>query len=200
MMMVRFEDGIEAQIPALRRYARALTRDRDRAEDLLQDCLERALSKRTLFRRPGNLRSWLFRIMHNLYVNYLRSGDDPAGQTPPEQAVVVPNQIPTVEVKETLQAFTRLPVHQRQALLLVAVEGMTYCEAAEVLHIPVGTVLSRVSRARQSLHAGASATDRPGALLSIRRREPTSSTEPVTALLTPSLARSRLSFSYGQRR
>src|SRR5437867_2030433 len=111
--MVRFEEGVKAQIPALRRYARALTRDRDRAEDLLQDCLERALSKRTLFRHPGNLRSWLFRIMHNVYVNYVRSYGDPASPTTPEEAVVVPNQIPTVEIKETLKAFNCLPEDQR---------------------------------------------------------------------------------------
>jgi RNA polymerase sigma-70 factor, ECF subfamily len=153
--MVRFEDGVTAQIPALRRYAQALTRDRDRAEDLLQDCLERALSKRTLFKGPGNLRSWLFRIMHNLYVNYVRSYGHPesvADQGEDEPAVV-PNQIPTVEIKETLKAFNCLPQDQRQALLLVAVEGLSYREAAKVLQIPVGTVLPRVSRARQALHA-----------------------------------------------
>jgi RNA polymerase sigma-70 factor (ECF subfamily) len=172
MMMVRFEDGVAAQIPALRRYARALTRDRDRAEDLLQDCLERALSRRALFRHPGNLRSWLFRIMHNIYVNYVRSSDDHRNLLSLEEPVAVPNQIPTVEIKETLKAFNCLPAEQRQALLLVAVEGMSYREAAGVLHIPVGTVLSRVSRARQALHASRPETNPIGALLSIRRREP----------------------------
>jgi RNA polymerase sigma-70 factor, ECF subfamily len=153
--MVRFEEGVKAQIPALRRYARALTRDHDYAEDLLQDCLERALSKRRLFKGPRNLRSWLFRIMHNLYVNYVRSHRHPASPSiHEEEPAVVPNQIPTVEIKETLKAFNCLPQDQREALLLVAVEGLSYREAARVLQVPIGTVLSRVSRARQALHMG----------------------------------------------
>ena len=96
--------------------------------------------------------------MHNLYVNYVRSYGRPAAMDERRggEPAVVPNQIPTVEIKETLAAFNSLPQDQREALLLVVVEGLSYREAAKVLKIPLGTVLSRVSRARQALQGGGS--------------------------------------------
>jgi len=158
--MGSFERRIEAEIPALRRYARALLRDRSRAEDLLQDCLERALLRRHLFLWPGSLRGWLFRMMRNIHLNNAR-----AKSRRPEiidlDAVALQgspaDQIPHVEVLETLAAFDRLSEEQREVLLLVVVEGLSYREAARVTGLPAGTVMSRMARAREQLRALAQA-------------------------------------------
>jgi RNA polymerase sigma-70 factor, ECF subfamily len=154
VMMGKFERSVESHIPALRRYARALLRDADRAEDLLQDSLERALSRPHLFVRPDNLRGWLFRIMRNVYLNSLRA----ASRAPPALALenaslptVPPDQIPRVEVAETLAAFDRLPDECREALGLIVVEGVSYREAGRILGIPCGAVVSRVAHAREEL-------------------------------------------------
>ena len=149
-----FLTRLEAEIPALRRYARTLMRDDDRASDLVQDCVERALSRRHLWRRPFSLRGWLFRIMHNIHANDMRAtGRRPANF--PLDAVaepgVPPEQFTHVEVTEALEAFERLSEEQREVLLLIAVEGFTYRQAAKALGIPVGTVVSRVVRARERL-------------------------------------------------
>lgn len=143
-------------MPALRRYARALTHDPDRADDLVQDCLERAIRKRGLWRPSGSVRSWMFRILLNVYRNDLRRlrrslaplslealpGSDPVGPD------VQPGRLALAETARAMQA---LPDEQREALLLVAVEEMSYAEAAAVLTIPVGTLMSRLARARATL-------------------------------------------------
>jgi RNA polymerase sigma-70 factor (ECF subfamily) len=149
-----FERRLEAEIPALRRYARALLRDGERGEDLLQDCLERALSRRHLFLRPRNLRAWLFRIMRNLYLNNLRTAHRRSSNIGLDEAGVqaIPaDQIPNLEIAEALAAFDKLPIEQRESLLLVVVEGYSYREAARVLGVPAGTVMSRIARAREQL-------------------------------------------------
>ena len=152
--MGEFERRLEAEIPALRRYARALLPDNERGEDLLQDSLERALSRRHLFLWPSNLRAWLFRIMRNVHLNNLRTArrrplglgfDDAAS------AAIPADQIPHVEIIETLAAFDRLPIEQREVLLLVVVEGHSYRKAARMLGVPAGTVMSRIARAREQL-------------------------------------------------
>jgi RNA polymerase sigma-70 factor, ECF subfamily len=151
-----FERRVEAHIPALRRYARALVRDADRAEDLLQDALERALSRPHLFVRYDNLRGWLFRIMRNIHLNNLRafSRIGPTIELGEGNAPSVePDQISRVEVAETLAAFDRLPDECREALWLVVVEGLGYREAGRVLGVPPGSVMSRVFRAREELRA-----------------------------------------------
>jgi RNA polymerase sigma-70 factor (ECF subfamily) len=149
-----FKGNVEAHIPALRRYARALQGNVDRAEDLLQDSLERALSRQHLFVSSQNLRPWLFRIMRNVYLNSLRAArrrgpslelDDVNLPASP------PDQIPHVEVAETLAAFHALSDECREALWLVVVEGLSYREAGRVLGVPTGTVMSRVARAREDL-------------------------------------------------
>ncbi|MGQ3213445.1 MAG: sigma-70 family RNA polymerase sigma factor [Shinella sp.] len=147
---------IERCVPALRRYARALTHDADRADDLVQDSLERAIRKRGLWRPSGSVRSWMFHILLNVYRNDLRRlrrslapisleampGSDPAGpDVQPGRAALA----------ETAQAMQALPAEQREVLLLVAVEEMSYAEAAAVLSIPVGTLMSRLARARATL-------------------------------------------------
>ena len=153
--MPQILDEIEEWVPALRRYARALTHDADRADDLVQDCLERAIRKHALWRPTGSLRGWLFRILLNVYRNDLRRR---RGMPASVSIDTLPHdpQAPSVDtvrlaLAETARAMQMLPTDQREALLLVAVEGMSYAEAAEVLAIPVGTVMSRLGRARTAL-------------------------------------------------
>jgi RNA polymerase sigma-70 factor (ECF subfamily) len=150
--MSDFAARLEAEIPALRRYARALLRDPDRADDLVQDCLERAIAKRRLWRRPENLRAWLFTIMHNLHANQMRGlARQPAG-LPLDRAAepsASARQIETVAAKEVLAALEQLDESQREVLVLVAVEQLRYREVAAVLDLPLGTVMSRLGRARE---------------------------------------------------
>lgn len=134
---------IEAAIPALRRYARAVLQDPVAADDLVQDCLERALATRRSWHGDGSVRVWMFRILLDLHHDALR----------PEQAVAVTEEA-TEPAQHTLQAaIARLPPDQRQALLLVALEGMTLAEAALVLGQSEGTLISRLGRARAALRA-----------------------------------------------
>jgi len=145
------------QIPRLRRYARALTGSSDRADELVQDCLERAWGKLHLWRRESDLRAWLFTIMHNVHANQVRYrrrrpvlvtldaehdiatvGDSPAQ----EQALAM---------RDLAAALSALPEEQRAVLLLVSVEELSYAEVANILEIPVGTVMSRLHRARERL-------------------------------------------------
>lgn len=149
-----------AAIPRLRRYARVLTGEASRADDLVQDTLARAWEKRALWQAGTDLRAWLFTVMHNLFVNQraLARRDaasvslDGAG-APAEiwQVSVRPGQLAHVELNEVLQQLGRLPSEQREVLILAAVEEMKYEEIAQVLDIPVGTVMSRLSRAREKL-------------------------------------------------
>ncbi|WP_109463928.1 sigma-70 family RNA polymerase sigma factor [Albibacillus kandeliae] len=147
-------DEIETAIPALRRYAHALVRDSDRAEDLVQDCLERAVARRQFWRGEGDVRSWLFRILLNRFRDGLRSARGRA-QLVPFEAVPDPGQPAPQDAQMALRevhaAMARLPDDQRAALLLVAVEGMTLTEAARILAVPEGTVASRIARARAAL-------------------------------------------------
>lgn len=147
---------IEAQIPALRRYAYALTRDHDAADDLVQDCLERALSRWHLHRGDAELRPWLFTILRNLFINGHRSGSRRGGTVSLDDAptpIAPAAQDGGVEAKEVLAALDRLPEDQKSLLLLVGVEEFTYAEAAGILDVPTGTVMSRLARARQRLRA-----------------------------------------------
>jgi RNA polymerase sigma-70 factor (ECF subfamily) len=141
-------------LPALRRYARALTGDVTAADDLVQDCAERALSRAHLWRRPGNMRAWLFTIMHNLNANNRRyAASRPrlaAIQDVPEPSWPA-GQLQRLATTQTLAAIRQLSDDHREVLILVAVEGMAYAEAAAVLDIPCGTVMSRLSRARDHL-------------------------------------------------
>ncbi|MBI1172454.1 sigma-70 family RNA polymerase sigma factor [bacterium] len=147
-------DEIETCIPALRRYAHALLRDREGAEDLVQDCLERAVARRTLWRGDGPVRAWLFRILLNRFRDVRRSAEGRA-QLVPLDATVEParsgGQEAHLDLREVHAAMGRLPFDQRAALLLVALEGMSLAEAARVLDIPEGTLTSRLARARETL-------------------------------------------------
>jgi len=148
-----------AAIPRLRRYARVLTGDVNRADDLVQDTLARAWEKRRLWTAGSDLRAWLFTIMHNVFVNQRAlarrdqaqvSLDDGEGGEA-WQIPVRDGQYTRVELAELVQHVGRLPVDQREVLLLAAVEELKYEEIALTLAIPLGTVMSRLSRARAKL-------------------------------------------------
>ena len=148
--------SIEAEIPGLRRYARALKRDFTAADDLIQDTLTRALAKQHLWQEGTNLRGWLITIMHNQHVNHVRASIradamiDPSEDGPP--ASWPANQDKCLELRDLQRALDRLPEEQRAVILLIGLEGMRYEEAAQALGIPVGTIRSRLSRGRLALH------------------------------------------------
>jgi len=141
-------------IPRLRRYARALVGDRATADDLVQDTLERAWAKLHLYRRGTDLRAWLFTVMHNVHVNRVRASrvTDPLEDEMPELAQRAP-QGDALLVRDLDRGITRLPAEQRAVLLLVTLEEMSYEQVARTLGIPIGTVMSRLSRAREKLRA-----------------------------------------------
>ena len=150
------EAEIVACIPSLRRYARGLVSDRARADDLVQDTLERAWRHFAMWRRRGAVRAWMFGILHNLFVDRLRgqrrSLEDEAGEHLPEMADRA-SPADRLELRDLERALQRLPAEQREVLLLVGVEEFSYQEAAAVLGVPLGTVMSRLSRARERLRA-----------------------------------------------
>ena len=147
---------IEGCIPALRRYATALLRNREDADDLVHDCLVRALDKLHTRRDDADVRAWLFAIMHNLFISQLRRAKArPAGEPLDEshEAAVSmrPDQESGLHWRDMIRALNKLPVEQRTVVLLVSVEDLSYAEAASVLGIPIGTVMSRLARGRERL-------------------------------------------------
>ena len=147
---------IVACIGSLRRYARGLTGHPERADDLVQDTLERAWRKLSLWRRHGEVRAWMFGIMHNLFIDRLRSErsrpEDSAGDDLPEvaQRATQPDRL---ELRDLERALQRLSAEHREVLLLVGLEDLSYQEVAGVVGVPIGTVMSRLSRARERLRA-----------------------------------------------
>jgi RNA polymerase sigma-70 factor (ECF subfamily) len=146
---------IEPLIPALRRYALALCRDPHLADDLVQDCLERALSNWT-FRRPdGSVRSWLFAILHNGFISHYRKRANRSVHTSlyehGAELPTPPGQDSALGVHDVLGALDTLPDDQRAVLLLIGIEDVSYAEAARILGVPLGTVMSRLSRGRERL-------------------------------------------------
>lgn len=139
-------------LPHLRRFAVSLLRNRYQADDLVQDCLVRALTKKHLFRTGTNLRSWLFTVMHNLFIDHQRHANDrrlaDVSLDALDRVGVQPRQGHRLVLKELETALAALPDQQRSVLLLVALEGYSYQEAAMMTRVPIGTVRSRVSRAR----------------------------------------------------
>lgn len=145
--------AILAELPRLRRYARAMLGDRAAADDLVQDTLERAWSRISQWRPGSDLRAWLFGIMHNLRVDQLRR-PSLATHSLDEEADDVPiraTQTDYLEVMDLESALQQLPDEQREVLLLVALEDFSYAEVAAALAIPLGTVMSRLSRGRERL-------------------------------------------------
>jgi len=147
-----FRQGIQATIPALRRYARALTRDAEAADDLVQDTLVRALRSEHLF-HGGDIRSWLYTILTNLNRNRLRSLARRPALTPIEDDDAADSSGPEAGGRDIERALASLVDDQRVALLLVVMEGLSYREVAEVQGVPIGTVMSRLARARAQIKA-----------------------------------------------
>lgn len=150
--MTRIEDCI----PALRRYALSLLRDRDRADDLVHDCLVQAIGKLDTRRDQADMRAWLFTILHNVFVSQRRRHnirpdtvalDDTNSQAASQRA----SQEDRLQWRDMLRGLERLPEEQRIVVLLVSVEDLSYSETAAVLGIPVGTVMSRLARGRKKL-------------------------------------------------
>ena len=147
---------IEPMIPALRRYARGLTRNHAGADDLVQDCLERAIDRWPQRRADGDARNWVFTILHNLAINRLRQNQRRGPHIPIEDAAETvlaeaPAQEQALNRRDILEALDQLPEEQRALLLMISVEGLSYAECAAVLDVPIGTVMSRLSRGRERL-------------------------------------------------
>ena len=142
-------------VAALRRYAYALERDREEADDLVQDCLARAIARTKAWSEIRNVRAYLFTILHNLHVDRVSRGRN-AGHSVPLEAVEHklmsrPAQEESLRLRDLERALRVLPEDYRKAVLLVGLEGMSYQEAATTLGIPIGTVMSRLSRGRETL-------------------------------------------------
>jgi len=153
--MADIQQQIETHIPGLRRYARALVRDVAAADDLVQECLTRALAKLHLWHEGSDLRAWLFTILHNQHVNQVRRAIRKG--TTVELSEVSPllsrpaDQEKRLELRDLDRALGRLPADQRAVILLIGLEGMPYGDVGAVLGIPIGTVRSRLSRGRLAL-------------------------------------------------
>lgn len=153
---MKIRQDIAAELPRLRRYARALLKDASAADDLVQDCLERALSRTHQFRAGTNLRAWLFTIMHGIHVNALHRHNRAADTAPLDPGVenrhaTPPAQHGGLALRDLANALGQLSFEQREVVLLIGLEGMTYRETAEILDIPLGTVMSRLARGRERL-------------------------------------------------
>ena len=153
--MSQFHRLVEREIPRLRRYARALTRSIDRADDLVQETLLRAVAKEHLWQTGTDLRAWLFTIMHNQNVNIVRRAmrDESAADINQLASSLVAITDPTAsrQLHELDRALACLREEHREVILLVGLEGMSYEAAAQILSVPVGTVRSRLSRGRDVL-------------------------------------------------
>ncbi len=150
------QKAILAEIPRLRRYARSLVRESDGADDLVQDSLERAFARIANWQTGDSPRRWLFTIMHNIFIDQIRK-DQRRGEVVPltDQeaglAKVKAEQHDKLVARDVIDALQRIDPDRRAALTLVAVEGFSYAEAAEILRVPAGTVMSRIARGRNEL-------------------------------------------------
>jgi RNA polymerase sigma-70 factor (ECF subfamily) len=153
--MTEIHKRIEAEIPRLRGYAQALVRDVVGADDLVQECLTRALAKLHLWREGTNLRAWLFTILHNLYINQIRRSIRAGAPVEFEDAARSlsrpANQEAGLGLRDLDRALGQLPAEQRAVVLLVGLEGMPHADVGALLGVPVGTVRSRLSRGRSAL-------------------------------------------------
>jgi len=153
--MSEFHRLIEGVIPRLRRYARALTRSADRADDLVQETLMRAIAKAHLWQTGTDIRAWLFTIMHNQHVNMVRRAMRDGTNVDIEQLssalVAITDPTASRQLRELENALSRLRDEHREVILLVGLEGLPYEAVAQILDVPVGTVRSRLSRGRDAL-------------------------------------------------
>lgn len=150
-------DDVIGHLGPLERYARVLTRDETQAEDLVHDALVRAYERRSTFRSGGNLRAWLFSILHNTFIDHRRrwaaERRREADVSRVTETIVPAVQESSIRLDQIRRAFDTLADDQREVLHLIAIEGLSYQNAADILNIPVGTVMSRLGRARAALRA-----------------------------------------------
>jgi len=152
MTKIKWEKRLAEQMPRLLRYARALTYNRELAEDLVQDCLERAWSRRWLYDSSRDLRTWLFTIMHNLYINQIKKLENRQITVPIETvdlAASADNN--TMLLRDFEEALTKLSHEHREIIILAGLENLPYKEIAKILKVSQGTVMSRLYRARERL-------------------------------------------------
>lgn len=151
----RLTREIMTHVAALRRYALVLVADPHEADDLVQECLSRVLGQMRAWRPVRDLRAYLFATMHNVFVDTTRKRRTRADHVPIEDVMATlalpASQTRRLEVRDLLQSLAVLPEQQREVVLLVGLEGMSYLEAARVLDVPIGTVMSRLSRGREAL-------------------------------------------------
>lgn len=149
------QELIVREIPQLRKFALSLTKSPYAADDLVQDGLERAIRKRHLWKRHGSIRGWLFRVMYNVFINQGAQRKRRDGQLDIDEMVDAPSvaavQVKRLEVRDVSTALKYLPEDQRAAIVLTAVEGFSYDEAADILDVPIGTLRSRLFRGRETL-------------------------------------------------
>jgi RNA polymerase sigma-70 factor (ECF subfamily) len=153
-------DDMLCHVPRLRRYARGLVGNRERADDLVQDTLERALRYASQFRPDSDLRAWLMTIMHNVFINDVMRTAHTRTHLAVDDASLVDDALVVdghhtvwLEMRDLDSALQQLPAEQREVVLLVGLEDMSYAQVAQSLNVPVGTVMSRLSRARGKLRA-----------------------------------------------
>jgi len=168
-------DQLIEHVPRLRRYARALIHNNDLADDLVQDTLERALGRTDMFKAGTDLRAWLFTIMHNVFANQVRKSSARAVHVSVDdesfveaEFAVKADQTRSLEIRDLDYALQRLPAEQREVVLLVGLEEMSYADVALALDIPIGTVMSRLARGRERLRSLLAGTQ-PGAKLQVVR-------------------------------
>lgn len=167
-------DRLAECLPALRRYAWVLARHRGDADDLVQEALLRAVDRLQGSNQIGNLRAWLLTIMHNLFISHLRKqrtrGTDVSLDLDDAPQPGIPaHQEGALQMRDLMRNFDRLPEDQRQVLMLVAVEGLSYAEIATLLSVPLGTVMSRLSRGREKLRNLMDGVEQPGTRPDLRR-------------------------------
>ena len=158
MITGSFQNKLLAELPYLRRFARGLCGDASVADDLVQDCVERALNKQHLYDASRPLRAWLYAILRNIHVSQWRKSAVSDFQKPLEdmedfEGAVAPEQEQNMHLRLITDALDILPPQQREVLIMVALDELSYKEAADISGVPIGTVMSRLSRARESLRA-----------------------------------------------
>ena len=164
--MKAYQQQLQDCLPDLWRYAYSLCRNADAADDLVQDCAERALRKRSLWRPTGPLKPWLITMLRNIHLNHTRALKSRPYTVPidemPIELASVDGHAAQMELSDTERALSFLPDDQREVLLLVVLGGVSYKEAAATLDIPLGTLMSRLGRARAKLREITGAKDAGG--------------------------------------
>jgi RNA polymerase sigma factor (sigma-70 family) len=169
--MWSMREEIFDHVRSLRRYALVLTRDSDEAEDLVQEALTKALAGAGLFSPERDLRVWLFSILHNAHVSRLRRKRTASNAQPylAREDSHPPSQMAHLELREVLDCLARLPDDQRRAVALVGLESMSYAQAAKVLGVPMGTLMSRLARGREALRRMTDPASEPSVAIPIRQ-------------------------------